>query len=222
MAAIFKPWLDMARDWGTDAFLEKIAGQNKLEQCQQRLAAVFQNSQGGLMITGSYSRIKKWIKGTGGQLFAKNLLDQTLRDTFKELSNASIDMTVGQKYFKEAKSLADAVAVHGDPTYRCLKQDAQYKITNLRADMWEYAILAEASMGYEDDITGYVDKGVWAVTTWAPATKLLAELGLTAYKGVLRGLLGTTHLYYIARIVQDYYEIKKIIESPENWQRAAG
>jgi hypothetical protein len=60
------------------------------------------------------------------------------------------------------------------------------------------------------------------VTTWAPATKLLAELGLTAYKGVLRGLLGTTHLYYIARIVQDYYEIKKIIESPENWQRAAG
>ncbi len=222
MAAIFKPWLQMAMDWGADAYLDKAAGENNLAKTQQRLAAVFQNSQGGLMITGSFGRVKKWITGTGAQLFAKNLLDQTLRDTFKQLSGASIDIAVGQRYFTDAKELADKVAVHGDPTYRCLKVDAQYKITNLRAEMWEYALLAQTHMEGEDAVTGAVDKGVWAVKTWVPASTVLADMGLLTYKSVIRGLFGATHLHYIARIVQDYYKIKEIVEDPSNWRQASG
>jgi hypothetical protein len=222
LGAISKPWMEMARDWGMDAFLDKIAGEGTLDAAQQDLAKVFQNSQGGRMITGSFGRLKTWVTGTGGDTFAKSLLDKTMRDTFKELSSGAIDMSVGQRYFKEAKDFVDKVRVHGDPTHRCLTLEAQNKITNLRGDMWEYALLAQTHMSMSGTLNDWVSKGVWAITTWIPASKVSAELGLTVYKGGLNGLNGSVHLYYIVRIVQDYYEIKDIIENPANWKQAAG
>jgi hypothetical protein len=222
LGGIFKPWLAMAQKWGTGAFIKKISAPSQIATEQQNIAKAFQNGQGGLMISGSLGRLRTWLMGTGSENYASSFIDKKLGDMFKELTGAAIDVTVGQRYFKQAETFRDKVAVHGDPTYRCLTLEAQNKITNLRGEMWEYVLLAQLHMKGSSNVSKAVGWGAWAVTTWIPATAVAAKSGLYAFDSTLNGANGAVHLYYIVRIVQDYYEIEKLVNNPTSWKQAGG
>jgi hypothetical protein len=141
---------------------------------------------------------------------------------FMELTGATIDVAVGEKYFKKAETFINQVAVHGDPTHRRLTLEAQNRITNLRGEMWGYAMDAQMHMKGAGLVEKAVRWGTWAITTWAPPTGPAMKLGNELFEDCLDGAFGATHLYYIVRIVQVYYEIKDVIEEPANWKVAPG
>gem|GEM_PF-3640982 len=220
--AVFKPWLSWAQKTLGKKFIKAISGPSQIATEQQNIAKAFQNGQGGLMISGSLARLRTWMLGSGSNAYMSSFIDKKLGDMFIELTGATVSVAVGEKHFRQAESFINQVAVHGDPTHRRLKLEAQNKITNLRGEMWGYAMDAQLHMKGAGFVEKAVRWGTWGISTWAPPTGPAMKLGNELFEDCLDGGFLATHLYYVVRIVQVYYEIKDIIEDPANWKVAPG